>query len=163
MIHLRTILHPTDLSDPSENAFRVARMIARESDAKLVVLYVAYPELTAPPVVYSELGNSFMLPEDRHDLLAHVKSQLHDRFERDSDVRVETRLAEGDAADEILRLAEELPCDLIVMGTHGRSGLDRLLMGSVAESVLRRAGCPVLTVKSPSKAYAPDRHEAATA
>ena len=62
---------------------------------------------------------------------------------------VETRLRQGDAAEEILSSAEELGCDLIVMGTHGRSGLGRLLMGSVAESVLRKARCPVLTVKSP--------------
>lgn len=60
---------------------------------------------------------------------------------------VKYRLVQGEAADEILRLAQELDCDLIVMGTHGRKGLPRLLLGSVAEKVLREATCPVLTIK----------------
>jgi nucleotide-binding universal stress UspA family protein len=67
----------------------------------------------------------------------------------DPAVPVEHRLAEGDSAEEILRLAQESGCDLIVLGTHGRTGLPRLLMGSVAEQVVRKAPCPVLTVKAP--------------
>jgi hypothetical protein len=66
-----------------------------------------------------------------------------------ADARAERRLEEGDAVTEILRVAEEAPADLIVLGTHGRTGLARLLMGSVAEQVVRRAPCPVLTVKAP--------------
>jgi len=58
-------------------------------------------------------------------------------------------VAEGDAPEEILRLAQAIPCDLIVMGTQGRTGLERLLIGSVAEDVLRKATCPVLTIKMP--------------
>jgi nucleotide-binding universal stress UspA family protein len=58
-------------------------------------------------------------------------------------------LAEGDPAAEIIRAAQETGAELIVMGTHGRTGLQRLLMGSVAEQVLRKASCPVLTVKAP--------------
>src|SRR5262249_47963001 len=67
---------------------------------------------------------------------------------------VETRLARGDAAEEILRAATELDCGLIVMGTHGRTGLSRLLMGSVTEYVVPRADCPVLAVKTPRGAEA---------
>ena len=67
----------------------------------------------------------------------------------DSNVPVERRLLAGDPADAIIRLAESEHIDLIVMGTHGRRGLSRLLMGSVAESVVRVAPCPVLTVKQP--------------
>jgi nucleotide-binding universal stress UspA family protein len=62
---------------------------------------------------------------------------------------VERRLEEGLAVTEVLRVAQEVNADLIVMGTHGRTGLARLLMGSVAEQVLRKALCPVLTVKTP--------------
>jgi len=62
---------------------------------------------------------------------------------------VEHRVAEGDAPDEIVGLAQHASCDLIVMGTEGRTGLERLLLGSVAEEVLRKAGCPVLAVKAP--------------
>jgi nucleotide-binding universal stress UspA family protein len=73
---------------------------------------------------------------------------------------VEVRLARGWPATEILRVAEEVECGLIVMGTHGRTGLGRLLMGSEAEAVLRRAGCPVLVVKGhlPAAVAAPVGH-----
>ena len=62
---------------------------------------------------------------------------------------MDTRVHEGDPATQIVRVAQETRCDLIVLGTHGRTGLGRLLMGSVAEQVLRKAPCPVLTVKTP--------------
>jgi nucleotide-binding universal stress UspA family protein len=68
---------------------------------------------------------------------------------------VETRRSRGDAAEEIIRTAGEPGCGLIVMGTHGRTGLARLLMGSVAESVLPRVDCPVLAVKAPQGGSAP--------
>jgi nucleotide-binding universal stress UspA family protein len=67
----------------------------------------------------------------------------------DAQVRVEHRLEEGDAATQILQVAQETGCDLIVLGTHGRTGHGRLMMGSVAEQVLRTASCPVLTVRTP--------------
>jgi nucleotide-binding universal stress UspA family protein len=67
----------------------------------------------------------------------------------DTRIQVEHRLEEGDAAVQILRVAQETGCNLIVLGTHGRTGLGRLLMGSVAEQVLRMASCPVLTVRAP--------------
>ena len=64
---------------------------------------------------------------------------------------VETRFSQGHAPDEIVRVAEEVGCDLIVMGTHGRTGLGRLLMGNTAESVLPEAVCPVMIVKAPQQ------------
>jgi nucleotide-binding universal stress UspA family protein len=149
MLPIRTILHPTDFSEPADAAYRVARMIARESGARLVVLHVAGMNVDVTPVVYTEFGFPFALPEDYQPYHAALKGQLHERFGSDTGARVETRLADGDAAEEILRVAEEIRCDLIVVGTEGRSGLGRLLLGSVAEAVLRKARCPVLTVKSP--------------
>jgi nucleotide-binding universal stress UspA family protein len=73
----------------------------------------------------------------------------------DPEVQVERRLEQGDAATEIVRVAQETHCDLIVIGTHGRTGLSRVLMGSVAEKVLRQAPCPVLAVKTPFENEAP--------
>jgi nucleotide-binding universal stress UspA family protein len=70
-------------------------------------------------------------------------------------VTVEHHLKEGDPATEILRLAEERKVDVIVMGTHGRTGLGRLLMGSVAEQIVRKAPCPVLTVRLPQRQAPP--------
>jgi nucleotide-binding universal stress UspA family protein len=69
----------------------------------------------------------------------------------DQQIRAERRLEEGDPVTHILRVARETSCDLIVMGTHGRTGLGRLVMGSVAEQVVRKALCPVLTVKMPQR------------
>ncbi len=66
----------------------------------------------------------------------------------DSKVSIEHRLEEGIPAAEILRVAQETKCDLIVMGTHGRTGMAHLLMGSVAEQVVRKALCPVMIVKT---------------
>jgi nucleotide-binding universal stress UspA family protein len=75
----------------------------------------------------------------------------------DADLKypVEARLTQGDAAAEILRTAKDVECDLIVMGTHGRTGLDRLLFGSVAESVVPKADCPVLVVKDSRRVSEP--------
>jgi len=70
----------------------------------------------------------------------------------DPQIRVEHRLAEGDPAEEILRLSEAVHCNLVVMGTHGKTGLGRYLTGGVAEAVLRKAVCPVLVVKTPLRA-----------
>jgi hypothetical protein len=66
-------------------------------------------------------------------------------------VRLEHQLAEGNVTEQVLRVADEAACDMIVMGTHNRSGFDRAVLGSVAESVLRGATCPVLVVKTPHR------------
>ncbi len=78
---------------------------------------------------------------------AELTTKLHEVQPSDRSIEVERRLVEGSAADALVRLADELKCDLIVMGTHGRSGLPHVLLGSVAEKVVRKAGCPVLTVR----------------
>lgn len=142
MLHLETILHPSDFSSHSEYAFRLACSLARDHGARLIVFHVVTtlgPEL----VPYGE-AVSQLQPEG-------YQQQLWDDLRRiqppEPSVTVDHRLAEGDPAEEILRLATETHCDMIVLGTHGRTGLERLLMGSVAEQVVRRAPCPVLTVK----------------
>jgi nucleotide-binding universal stress UspA family protein len=142
MLKIRTVLHATDFSGPSQNAFHVACSLARDHGAGLVVLHVA----PAPILAYGGVMAPPPPPEpDRKELLAKLR-QLR---ALDPKVPVEHVLAEGDAADEILRVARECRCDLIVLGTHGRTGLGRLLMGSVAEKVVRKAACAVLTVKTP--------------
>jgi len=146
MPFIQTILHPTDFSDNSSYAFQTACLLTKENNSLLVLLHVIPPSVdplsTVPPA----------------DPLQSAESQesLKGRFAwpqpQDPAIRVEHRVAEGDAPEEILRLAQSLPCDLIVMGTHGRTGLSRLLAGSVAEEVLRNALCPVLAVKTPLRA-----------
>jgi nucleotide-binding universal stress UspA family protein/quercetin dioxygenase-like cupin family protein len=142
MAQIQTILHPTDFSENSKAAFQTACTLAQANQAKLVVLHVMMPSVSrlqqAPP------ANPLEPAESR-------QSSSTFPWPRPSDpgIHVEHRLAEGDPAEEALRLAEALRCDVIVMGSHGRTGLSRLLTGSVAEEVLRKAACPVLVVKTP--------------
>ena len=139
---IRVILHPTDFSDVSEAALHVARSLARDAGARLVILHV-YP--------FNELA----VPEDPRDFRAALEQLREHTDGPDLKHPVETRLSKGDAADVILGIAGEINCDLIVMGTHGRTGLRRLLMGNVAESVVPEASCPVLVVKIPEAASPP--------
>lgn len=145
MLEMRTILHPTDFSPASEYAFRLACALARDHGAKVVLLHVAAPA----PAYYGPLGAAMVPPEtvgSYHETALEALRRLHSPV---PEVEVEPLLCEGDEASEILRVARDHGCDLIVMGTHGRSGLPRLLLGSVAEKVMRRASCPVVTAKPP--------------
>lgn len=144
MTRLRTILFATDFSKSAACAFDLASALARDYAAKLIILHVATP----PPVVMPE---GVVVEANSGRYVADLKKQLFAIKSADSSVRVEHRLEQGDPATEILRVAGEAGVDWIVIGTHGRTGLLRLLMGSVAEEVLRGAPCPVLAVRSPSR------------
>jgi nucleotide-binding universal stress UspA family protein len=137
---IRVILHPTDFSESSEAALRVARSLARDHGARLILLHVAPVQVVMEGAVTAELD----LGCDR-DALEAAREIIDGP---DLKYPVEARSSRGLASGEIVRLAADLECDLIVMGSHGRSGLARLLMGSVAELVLAEADCPVLVVKS---------------
>ena len=146
MFQPRLILHPTDFSESSAYAFRVATDLARQNQATLLVLHVA--ETLGPAnVTYGE-AVSKLEPEGYRRRLA---DDLRQSLPPPEGVPVQYLVADGDPAGEISRLAAEHHCDLIVMGTHGRTGLQRLLMGSIAEKVMRLAPCPVLTAKSPPR------------
>src|SRR5262245_59381689 len=141
MLPIHTILHPTDFSDRSEYALHLACALARDHGARLIVVHV----VPQPVVAYMD----GVLPPDPEVVLRESKGLLDRLAVPDPDLPVERRLEEGDPASEVLRVAGEVEANLIVMGTHGRTGLGRLLMGSVAEEVVRRAPCPVLTLKTP--------------
>ena len=141
MVPIKTILHPTDFSDNSDFAFQQACSMAREHQARLIVLHVG------PSAVATSVIEAAMLPSEAQKEL--LREELGRLQPQDPNVRVEHRFEEGEAAEEILRSARESHCDLIVMGTHGRTGLSRLLMGSVAEVVVRAAPCSVVTIKGP--------------
>jgi nucleotide-binding universal stress UspA family protein len=137
---IRTILHPTDFSEAAEAAFQLACSVARDHRARVVLLHVYRPPVCHGRAVARRQPDSY--EEDLRRMLRRLRA-------REPAVQVEHRLTEGDVVGEILRLAGELGCDLIVLGTHGRTGLARLLLGSVAEQVLRQAPCPVLVAKAP--------------
>ncbi len=140
MLALQTILHPTDFSDRSDYAFRLACSLARDYNAHLVIVHVL-----APPVIGYGEG---VIPPEPDLMRAEARHQLAS-LAAPSELRVERQVIEGDPVTEILQVADEVDADLIVMGTHGRTGMGRFFMGSIAEQVLRRASCPVLTLKMP--------------
>jgi nucleotide-binding universal stress UspA family protein len=122
-------------------------MLARDQGARLVVTHVALP----PEMVSGRQSpRQGQLTEYYEDLLR----SLH-QLQAPAGVPVEYRLDEGDPAQEILRAAQETRCHLIVIGTQGRTGLERSLLGSVAEHVVRKAACPVLAVRSPQPEATP--------
>jgi len=141
-MQFKNILVPTDFSLPSKQALEVAASLAREHGAKIVVVHVMEP---LPAHGEGQLAYSF---EDVG--VEQARQDLAKVAPPDATIHCEHRLLRGDAASQILRAAEVTSADLIVMGTHGRTWLPHLLMGSIAESVVRQAACPVLTVKQPS-------------
>ena len=141
MSRIRTILHPTDFADASLPAFRYACNLARDNGARLVVLHVFEP---IPPLMVHGL----ILPTDTEHTRWTAREQLHNLRPADRAVDYDRLLRDGSPTETILDVAREVGAELIVMGTHGRSGLSRLLLGSVAENVLRGASCPVLFVKA---------------
>jgi nucleotide-binding universal stress UspA family protein len=140
MLPIRIIVHPTDFSENSNAAFEMACALANDYRASLYVVHVE-----PPSPVFAELGAIPPTFVDREAL----ERQLDAIQSRNPAVKITRLLLGGDEATEILAFAERAHADLIVMGTHGRTGLGRLFMGSVAEEVLRRAPCPVLTIKNP--------------
>jgi nucleotide-binding universal stress UspA family protein len=142
MLSIRTILHPTDYSERSEGAFRLSCSLARDYGAQLFLLHVI-----PPPVLVD--GADPVAAKIVREFLGEQRLQLERLRPLDLRVKVTYRLTQGDPAMEILRVAQEIKCNLIVMGTHGSTGLKRLLMGSVAEGVAREALCPVVIVKMP--------------
>jgi nucleotide-binding universal stress UspA family protein len=141
MLSIQAILHPTDFSPGSEYAFRLACSLARDHGARLIVLHVT----SVPDLAYKGFGapGSPLLTEQ---YLAKVRQNLEKLQPPGPQLPCERRLEEGDPASVIIRVAAKTGSNLIVMGTHGQTGLRHLLMGSAAEQVVRKAPCPVLTV-----------------
>jgi nucleotide-binding universal stress UspA family protein len=154
---IKKILVPTDFSTHAAEAFRVAHTLARATGAEVIVFHVA-----RAPAVVSQGGPLLAQP-------GKGAANLWDYFQTmqptDPSVRVthEVIVADKPGARAILDILERLGCDLIVMGTHGRSWLKHLLFGSLTEEVVRRARCPVMVVKAPTPASASPTPEPAHA
>ena len=142
MLPIHTILFPTDFSPASQTAFVLACALARDYQARLVVLHVMEP----PRANFGELGPVYPVPGE---MRAELEAALGQLKPVGGPVSMERRVVEGAPVGTIVDVARQLPAELIVLGTHGRRGIGRVLMGSVAENVLRQAPCPVLAVRSP--------------
>ncbi len=142
-MNLKSILVSTDFSTCSESALAMATALARDSGAKLFIVHVEEIPLATGSAEYL-----YSVPEPA---TAELKKLLSEVVPKDPNIPYEHHLLAGDPAEAIIRMAEQENIDMIVIGSHGRTGLTRLLMGSVAEAIVRRATCPVLTVKQASK------------
>ena len=135
MIELHRILVPSDFSETSAAALRYAVNLARQFNARLYLLHV-------PDYPGAATGDQL------RELVTNDEAEA---------LHVECAMRVGLPAEEIVRFALDHSADLVVMGTHGREGIDRLLLGSVAETVVRKAPCPVLTVHHPDRVCVPVR------
>jgi nucleotide-binding universal stress UspA family protein len=161
---VRKILVPIDYSSDSEQALLWGVSLSEKYGARVVLLHVipkaveeVFPQgigVTSPPAYYYER----MPPGNRPfggqaiiiDLVDKAQAELQDFAQRNlkEPMPLEAKVAVGKPAEEILRVAHEERVDLIIMGTHGRTGLRHLLLGSVAEEITRHAACPVFTVRT---------------
>jgi nucleotide-binding universal stress UspA family protein len=143
----KTILVPTDFSEPSKAALEYALMLANKLDAKVHLVHayelpvVGFPDGTL--TITADMATRII--EAARDSLA----QLVDAY-KDRGVELTSAIEQADPRDGVLSAAKKVNADLIVMGTHGRRGLSRALIGSVAEGVVRRSPVPVLTVHAES-------------
>lgn len=153
-MEIHSILLPTDFSDCANYALSYAASLAHTFGASIICVNVIEP--IVPTVGYSGLTEP--LP------IADITEQLEDSAERElpklaecdecAGLNIEELVVHGDAASEIVRVARDRQVDLIVIASHGRTGLGRILFGSTAEAVVRHASCPVLVVKPPHKVEA---------
>jgi len=141
---IERILCPVDFSEASVKAYRYAQSIAEHYGAALIVQHVV--ELWQHPSGYYTVSLE-LFEQFRSALMVNAQSELKEFMAKSRGIQPECTVQEGVAADEILFLAQERAISLIVLGTHGRRGFDHLMLGSVAERVLRHSSCPVLTVR----------------
>ncbi len=145
MIH--RILYATDFSDASHAAFAKAIEFGQITGAELIVMH-ALPQVT---VLLGEA--TYISPETWNDITAGARAEALTRIEDlvlaagKAGVKATSLLVDGVAADQIVRAAKDESADLLVLGTHGRTGLSKVFLGSVATRVVATAPCPVLTVR----------------
>lgn len=151
----KTIVFPTDFSTASDAALVHAAALARQSGARLLIVHVE-----EPPLAYGGGELYYGLPEPSSE---RILKMLEDVRPADPAVPFTHRLTMGDPAAEIVRVAGDEHAEMIVLGTHGRTGITRLLMGSVAESIVRHAPCPVLVYRETAERLAARKPEPARA
>jgi nucleotide-binding universal stress UspA family protein len=153
-VKTKKILVATDFSATSNAAVALATSLARQQGAQLLIVHVQ-----ESPLVYSGVEFDYRPEEPREEMLR----QLQEVAPTDVSVPYEHRLIAGVPGPAIVAVAQKENADLIVIATHGRTGISRALMGSVAEEVVRKATCPVLTIKPTATAPSASRPAVACA
>jgi nucleotide-binding universal stress UspA family protein len=148
---IKKILVPIDFSDYSKNALRYAAQFAKTLNAKLFLVYVIEPIIYPSDFSMGQVA----IPSAEMDLTKRAEEEL-DLLARnliDPGLKVERMIKTGKPFVEINEIAKEEDIDLIIMATHGHTGVEHLLFGSTAEKVVRKAPCPVLTLREPIKGF----------
>ena len=151
-VRIQKILCPIDFSDCADHALRYATALAENFGAELTLLHVVAPVVAALPGETSLPG---VLQTDIDELVEACRERLEQTVGKlaASGLAVQHQVLNGVPFIEIIRYARDSETDLIIMGTHGRTGLGHLLIGSVAERVVRKSPCPVLTIKHPEHEF----------
>ena len=148
---IRTILFPTDFSQGARAAMDPAISLARDYEAKLILLYVIQDISIAEWYIPSSLSVTDLIEDMQKSAWNEMEKWGAEAAVKIKDV--EKMVVRGVPFVEIIKIAKEKNADLLVIGTHGRTGIDHMLFGSTAEKVVRKASCPVLTVKIPGKEF----------
>ncbi|MGB8656972.1 MAG: universal stress protein [Candidatus Zixiibacteriota bacterium] len=156
MLPYKRIICPTDFSKPSYKALKVANELALHFSAELILVHVISPIPIVPVPAFPEspgaaTGFDVVAYQKEFERAARKKLKEAARRKVPGNIRVQTVIEEGNAADEIGRIAQKRKADLIVIATHGETGWRHLIFGSVAERVVRHAPCSVLTVLAPRR------------
>ncbi|HED07678.1 MAG TPA: universal stress protein [Ignavibacteria bacterium] len=149
--HIKKILVPIDFSDYSKDALNYAINFIKYFNAKLTLIYVIEPVIYPPDFSATQIS----IPPTDYELTKTAKESLEHFIEREipSNIDVDTVIKTGKPFVEIIETAEEENIDLIIISSHGHSGIEKILFGSTAEKVVRKAPCPVLTLRTPIKGF----------
>lgn len=146
MKRIRHVLYASDFSGASRRAFTTAVAMAKSLDAKLTIVHVIAPLIPTVPEQYIDAVTLDQLDKQARQWSARQLNRLADHAKK-AGVRATTLLRDGEPVEQIVRAGRSTRADLIVVGTHGRRGLSKFFLGSVAERVVATAPCPVVTVR----------------
>ena len=151
MYQINKILVPIDFSDYSKNALKFAIDIAEKFQSKLFLVYVIEPMIYPTDFSIGQIA----IPAVENDLTLRAEEELKNLVNQEISKRVEAEaiIKSGKPFIEIIETASEIDADLIIIATHGHTGVEHLLFGSTAEKVVRKAPCPVLTLREPLKGF----------
>ena len=147
MLSFSIIVVPTDFSDYSLRALPYAIDLASRYKARLKVVFVNEPSLHVSDVAWVGVDERTVNDDHAREARRHLEKLVLEQVP--TDVPVDAEILSGNAVEEIIRYSSDVNADLIIMATHGRGGFSHMLMGSTAEHVVRKASCPVLTLKQP--------------
>lgn len=147
---INKILVPIDFSDYSKNSLRYSIFMAQQFNAEISLVYVVEPIIYPPDF---SMGQVVLPAADDRDVFTRASEELA-KNEAPSGLKIRTIIKTGKPFIEIIETAREENSDLIIIATHGHTGVEHILFGSTAEKVVRKAPCPVLTLRDPIKGFA---------